>query len=133
MLLSDSLAGKRSFSTASELRDALLAAYPGVEFFGAPVTGSPRGRDYDAAPAWAGWASCCGRALIGGRSWASRSSMRSSQAYHRRRLQRSSNHRAPRTGASLARVTAADHRPLPDLAGHPQPICVTEGASTKRC
>lgn len=44
--------GEPSFSTASELRDALLAAYPGVEFFGAPIAGVPQGRDFDTAPAW---------------------------------------------------------------------------------
>jgi hypothetical protein len=40
------------FSTASELRDSLLASYPDAACFKAPVVG--RGRD-DTAPAW-GWA-----------------------------------------------------------------------------
>lgn len=43
-----------SFSTATQLRDALLAAYPDAEFFRGPITGVRVGYDIDAAPAW-GW------------------------------------------------------------------------------
>lgn len=43
-----------SFATTAGLRDALLASYPGVEFFGSPIAALARGRDFDTGPAW-GW------------------------------------------------------------------------------
>jgi hypothetical protein len=54
MIIHDAFAGAHSFSTASELCEALLASYPGVDFFGAPVAGKPHDRDHETAPAW-GW------------------------------------------------------------------------------
>lgn len=47
---------KLSFSTASELKAALLSCFvpSEIDFFGRPVAAVPQGRDFDLRPAW-GW------------------------------------------------------------------------------